>query len=49
MAMTECADCGHREQSRSTFACLECGVPLCSECARENEGYCAQCREGRES
>ncbi|HIS92704.1 MAG TPA: hypothetical protein IAA84_06755 [Candidatus Alectryocaccomicrobium excrementavium] len=46
MAMVECAVCGRMTQSRSARSCGDCGAPLCEDCARENQGFCAQCRDG---
>ena len=39
-ALNDCYDCG---ATKTTTACLECGVPLCDNCSERHEGLCSDC------
>ena len=45
MAMMECSDCFRLADSRCFQRCVNCGAPLCDDCASRNHGLCEDCAD----
>lgn len=43
MPMSECQNCHRRADSRSFRYCVDCGAPLCDDCANTYAGLCPDC------
>lgn len=43
MPMSECCSCHRRADSRAFRSCMDCGAPLCDDCANEYAGCCPDC------
>ncbi len=43
MARSNCATCGKPGELREMSACTACGQPICHECERHYDGFCANC------
>lgn len=45
MAMMECKNCHRIADSRCFQTCVDCGAPLCDDCANTGRGRCGDCDE----
>lgn len=43
--MIECCMCKKRGDARSMRGCVNCGLPLCDECAGYSGGLCDECAD----
>ena len=46
MSMMECKNCHRLADSRCFRMCLDCGAPLCDDCANASDGRCGDCDPG---
>lgn len=45
MAMMECKNCHRIADSRCFRSCVDCGAPLCDDCANAASGLCGDCED----